>query len=310
MPATYDGSGSVYALGLRLTKLDSNGIPIVGANQCYTTTALVKIEIGLEYEDAKEVTQLNGSGDVCIEFQAPYTLKRGTISGLQICQPDPNVLQFLLGGDIVNDNASPTPNQIGYRAPQTGVEEVPNGVAVEAWSRAIIGSNWARTLPYLHWSIPQAYFQPTGTMSLAADGSVLPELEGYSIQNPGFGSGPLNDIETPTDRVWQYVREATLPDLTQGFLTTVVQTPPTIVSIAVTPANPTISHTSTIQLTAIATMSNSTTQDVTSTATWSSATTADATVNSTGLVTGVAAGSSVITATKTGIAGTTTVTLS
>jgi uncharacterized protein YjdB len=309
MAPTYDGSGSVYALGLRLTKLDGNGVPVIGADNCYTTTALVKIELGLEYEDAKEVTQLNGSGDVCIEFQAPYTLKRGTISGLQICQPDPNILQFLIGGDIINDSASPTPNQIGYRAPQTGVEEVPNGVAIEAWSRAIIGSNWARTLPYLHWSLPQCYLQPTGTLALAADGSVLPELEGYSIQNAGFGTGPLNDIATPTDRVWQYVRESALPDLTQGFTTVVVQTPPTLVSIAITPANPSIAHTGTIQLTATGTWSNGTMTDVTSTATWTSGTTADATVGTTGLVTGVAAGSSVITATSGGVSGHTTVTL-
>lgn len=309
MSATYDGAGSVYALGLRISKLDSNGAPIVGANNSYLTQALVKIELGLEYEDAKEVTQLNGSGDVCIEFQAPYTLKRGSIAGLQLCQPDPNILQFLIGGDTINDNAVPTPNQIGYRAPLTGVEEIPNGVAVEAWSRAVIGSAFARALPYLHWTMPQCYFMPTGNMILAADGSVLPELQGYSIQNPGFGSGPNNDITTPTDRVWQYIREATIPDLSVGFAPVVVQSPPTVVSIAVTPAAPSIAHTSSVQLTAIATMSNGSTQNITATATWTSGTPADATVNSTGLVTGVAAGSSVITAASGGVNGTATVTL-
>ncbi len=311
MAPTYDGAGSVYALGMRLTKLDQNGVPLVGAGNCYTSTALVKMELGLEYEDAKEVTQLNGSGDVCIEFQAPYTLKRGTIAGLQLCQPDPTLLQFMIGGDVIYDNAVPTPNAIGYRAPQTGVEEVPNGVAIECWSRAIIGSNWARTLPYLHWSIPQCYLQPTGTVILAADGSVLPELNGYSIQNPAFGSGPLADITTPTDRVWQYVREATLPDLTQGPITVVAQPAPTLVSIAVTPATPSISHTGpgTVQLTATGTYSDSSTANLTATATWSSGTPADATVNSTGLVTAVAAGSSVITATVGSVHGTATVTV-
>jgi hypothetical protein len=310
MAPTYDGAGSVYALGMRLTKLGNNGVPLVGAANCYTSTALVKIELGLEYEDAKEVTQLNGSGDVCIEFQAPYTLKRGTIAGFQVCQPDPNILQFCIGGDTINDAAVPTPNQIGYRAPQTGVEEVPNGVAIECWSRAIIGSNWARSLPYLHWSLPQCYLQPTGTISLAADGSVLPELSGYSIQNAGFGSGPLADITTPTDRVWQYVREASLPDLTEGFTTVIVQPAPTLVSIAVTPATPSISHTGgTVQLTAIGTYSDASTANLTATATWTSATTADATVNSTGLVSGVAAGSSVVTATSGSVSGTATVTV-
>lgn len=305
---TYDGAGTLFALGLRITRLDSTGLPLVGANNCYTTDALVKIELGLEYEDAKEVTQLNGAGIACVNYQAPYTLKRGTLAGLQVCQPDPNLLQFLIGGDTISDTA-PTPNQIGYRAPVVGVEELPNGISIEAWSRAVIGSSYARSLPFQHWVFPQVYLTPSGTWALAADAAMLPEFTGYSIQNPGWGSGPNNDFDYPSDRVWQYVREAAMPDLSLGLVPVIAQTPPTLVSIAVTPAAPTISHTGTVQMTATATWSNFTTTDITATATWSSATTADATVNSTGLVTGVAAGSSVITATSGSVHGNTTVTL-
>src|SRR6202012_1903184 len=108
-------AGTLFALGIRVTKLDVDGAPMVGTGNCYTSDALVKIELGLEYEDAKEVTQLNGAGIACVNYQAPYTLKRGTISGLQVCTPDPNLLQFLLGGDVITDNPTPTPNDIGYR---------------------------------------------------------------------------------------------------------------------------------------------------------------------------------------------------
>jgi hypothetical protein len=221
--AGYDGAGTLFALGIRVTKLDTNGAPLVGTGNCYTSDSLVKIELGLEYEDAKEVTQLNGKGVACVNYQAPYTLKRGTVSGLQICQPDPNLLQFLLGGDVITDEATPTPNDIGYRAPVVGVEEQPNGISIEAWSRGIIGSAYARTLPFLHWVIPQAYLTPSGTWALAADAAMLPEFEGYSVQNPGWGTGPLNDFDSPSDRVWQYLREAALPDLTTGLVDVVAQ---------------------------------------------------------------------------------------
>lgn len=306
---TYDGAGTLFALGLRITKLDASGLPSVGSNNCYCTDALVKIELGLEYEDAKEVTQLNGQGIACVNYQAPFTLKRGTLSGLQVCQPDPNLLQFLIGGDTISDTAEPTPNQIGYRAPVVGVEELPNGISIEAWSRGVIGSAYSRNLPYLHWVFPQVYLTPSGSWALAADAAMLPEFEGYSIQNPAWGSGPLNDFDYPSDRVWQYIREATVPDLGSGLTTVIAQTPPVLESIAVTPAAPTIAHTGTVQMTATGTYSNFTTADLTATATWTSATTADATVNSTGLVTGVAAGSSVITATSGSVHGNTTVTL-
>lgn len=219
----YDGAGTLFALGMRVSKLDSAGLPLVGTNFCYVSQALVKIELGLEYEDAKEVVQLNGQGIACVNYQAPYTLKRGAIGGLQICQPDPNLLAFLLGGDTISDTATPTPNQIGYRAPLTGVEELPNGISIETWSRAVIGSAFARSLPYAHWVIPQVYLTPTGNWTLAADSAMLPEFTGYSVQNPGWGKGPNNDFLSPSDRVWQYVREATIPDLSAGFVTSVMQ---------------------------------------------------------------------------------------
>lgn len=97
----WDGSGSLFALGMRLTKLDATGAPIVGTQSAYKTDALVTVGIGLEYRDGPEVEQPNGSGGICLYYAADPTLKRGTISDLQVCTPDPNVLQFTIGGDVI-----------------------------------------------------------------------------------------------------------------------------------------------------------------------------------------------------------------
>lgn len=219
----YDGAGTLFALGLRATKLDAAGLPIVGAQNSYVSDALVKVEVGLEYEDAKQVTQLNGTGVACVNYQAPYTLKRGSIAGLQVCTPDPNLLQFLIGGDTISDSAT-VPNQIGYRAPQTGVEETPNGVSLEFWTRAIIGSSMAGTLPYFHWVLPKTFLIPSGSWVLGGDSAMLPEFDGYSVQNSGWGTGPNDDFIYPSDRVWQYVREAALPNMDAGFVPVIAQT--------------------------------------------------------------------------------------
>ena len=77
--------------------------------------------------------------------------------------------------------------------------------------------------------------------------------------------------------------------------------PPTLVSIAVTPANPSIAGGTTQQFTATGTYSDSSTSNLTSNATWSSSVTAAATINGTGLATGVAAGTSQISATMGGV---------
>jgi hypothetical protein len=98
---TYDGSGSLFALGMRATKLDASGAPIVGSNTCYATDALVSMGLGLEYKDGAEVEQVAGNGGTCLVYKAPDTLKGGTVSDLQLCSPDPNVMEFLIGGTVI-----------------------------------------------------------------------------------------------------------------------------------------------------------------------------------------------------------------
>ena len=90
---------------------------------------------------------------------------------------------------------------------------------------------------------------------------------------------------------------------------TVTATAPTLVSIAVTPANPSIAKGKTQQFTATGTFSNNSTQNLTSTATWTSQTTSVATISAGGLATGVAAGTSTIKAASGAVSGSTTLTV-
>ena len=85
--------------------------------------------------------------------------------------------------------------------------------------------------------------------------------------------------------------------------------PPVLVSIAVTPANPSIMVGGQQQFTATGTYSDGSRQDLTNSATWTSSVPSVATINSTGLATGVAAGSTAIQATSGSIYGTTTLTV-
>ena len=85
--------------------------------------------------------------------------------------------------------------------------------------------------------------------------------------------------------------------------------PPTLVSIAVTPGNPSISIGMTQQLTAIGTYTNGSTQDLTGSATWSSSAIKIATVNSGGVADGVSAGTATIKAVVNTVSGTTSVTV-
>ena len=100
---------------------------------------------------------------------------------------------------------------------------------------------------------------------------------------------------------------ATTGTLTASTVLTV--TPAVLLSIAVTPQNPTVLIAATRQLTVIATYSDGTTPDVSASSSYSAANAASAKVGANGLVTGVAVGSSVMTASFGGKTANTTVTV-
>jgi hypothetical protein len=91
--------------------------------------------------------------------------------------------------------------------------------------------------------------------------------------------------------------------------TTLAVTAATLVSIAVTPANPSIALGTTQQFTATGTFTDSHTQNLTSTATWDSSTLTTAVVSPTGLATSLLPGTATISATSGGITGSTVLTV-
>jgi len=214
----YDGSGSLFALGMRVCKLNADGSVMTGANTCYVTTSMVKADIGLSYNTPNAVSQNNGAGATCLFFQAPSTVQGGTIKNLTICEPDPNIMQFLLGGTVIEGTGSPAPD-IGYQAPAVGVAPVPNGVSIEFWTRAILNGAVAPTLSYLHWVLPRATMTLSSDMTAEETNPLLPVFDGTLAENSLWGTGPNTAWSGDSSRVWQWKREATLPDLTPGFVT-------------------------------------------------------------------------------------------
>ena len=91
--------------------------------------------------------------------------------------------------------------------------------------------------------------------------------------------------------------------------TTLTVTPPALVSIAITPANPTVPLGSAEQFTATGTYADNTVANITTRVTWSSSLTGVATIDATGLAQTIAQGTSTITATSGSVSGTTTMTV-
>jgi hypothetical protein len=297
----FDGSGSLFALGMRVTKLAANGSPLVGAENSYVTDALIQAQLGLEYEDGEEIVQRNGGGQICLTYKAPDSLKRGTITGLQICTPDPVVLSFMTGGNILENGD----DQVGYQAPEVGTDPNPNGFSLELWSRAIIDGAYAG---YYWWVVPRAFVRPSGEWAISGTDPLTPEFEGFSTQNPNWLDGPQNDWGYASERVWQFVRVDSLPDLSPGFRPVIADQ--VVGSLAIEPATVAdLAVGADEQLTATATYTPSGTEVVTNATSWSSSDTAVATVSNGGVVSGVAVGTATITGTYAGQSDTSAITV-
>lgn len=209
----YDGAGSVYALAMRLTKLAADGTFATGPGAMIVTDALVRIEFSLNYRDGEAIERVNGAGRVCLSHQAPPQVTGLAINALEICSEDPVLEQFLSGGTVFVD-ADGTP--IGYQAPEVGSDPMPYGVAVEAFSAAIMDGAYAATLPYMHWAFPRLFLRQQGK-TLQND-AMAPVFEGTGNQNPNFGDGPANDFDQDSSAVYQWVRVADVPDPTDGAI--------------------------------------------------------------------------------------------
>lgn len=318
--AGYDGAGTLFALGMRLTKLNADGTPMTGTNTCYVTDALIQIAPGLAFTENEAITQNNGRGQPCVSYQAPDTLLNGTLDPIQVCTPDPNILEFLIGGAVIltpsevqtiTITGSPTGGSftltfsgqttgsiaynatagavqtalealsniapgdvvctggplpgtpvtvtfsgqyagidvslmtdtesltggttpavtvttttpggsgdaIGYRAPEVNTTPVPNGVAIEAWTNAILDNAVATVMPYFHHIWPKCTVRMSEQLELSGENVGTPQFTARCEKNTGFGTGPVDDITIATDRVWQYVRSAGNPTDTPGFVT-------------------------------------------------------------------------------------------
>jgi len=116
---------------MRITKLDSCGNIVSGAGATLTTKAFVSGTFTPNYIEAEEISQADANGDRCIDDRSDPSLRWVDIS-LVVCTTDPTMINLITGDPLVVDDATPTPNTVGFRldADLTGTANF----AMEFWS--------------------------------------------------------------------------------------------------------------------------------------------------------------------------------
>lgn len=179
-------AASILGVALRVTRLAPSGAPATGAEASYMTTKFVSLSFTPEYEAGDEFTQKAANGTVCASLKAPDTLKRVNLS-IALCAPDFEFQEIIAGGTLLEEGTGPSAVTVGYKAPAIGVDATPNGVAIEVWSKAVLGGKTAGTDPYFHWIFPYAQMHAAGDRVIE-NGMMASNFEGWAVGNAAYGT--------------------------------------------------------------------------------------------------------------------------
>lgn len=221
--ATQEYTSSIQGVGIRVTRLDAVGNLLNGPGDSYTTHAFMRVSFTPEYEEGDEITEKSANGAVCVSFKSPDTLKRITME-LAICEPDPELTSLLSGGLLLRKNigtfASQNHQSVGWAAPAVGDDPSGNGVAIEAWSRAIVDGKPSAQLPFYKWVFPYAKLRQSGDRVIE-NGLLANTFEGYGLGNILYGDGPDGRWEWPeaSDRPYSFGKTTWAPSGLRGFYT-------------------------------------------------------------------------------------------
>ena len=172
---------------LRLTRLDECGAPDPGPTGTLVTNGFVNVDASPVYLDPEEITQLNGNGDLCIDDQGNPQLRWLNLT-MVMCQVDPVAYNIITGNPLVVDDATPTPNTVGFRlnSEVTGTANF----ALEIWS-GISGQSCDAegNKQYGYWLFPYVVQARVGDWSMA-NAALNLTLTARTSVGSGWGTGP------------------------------------------------------------------------------------------------------------------------
>jgi len=125
----------------------------------------------------------------------------------------------------IGETVAPVGQNVGYAAPEIGVDSNPNGCGLEVWSYAVQNTRRASVLPFFQWVFPLVQLKPTGDRTFE-NGLMANVFSGVGVGNTAFGSGPAGagaatawPYPAVSGRPYAYSRVANAPTGMTGYST-------------------------------------------------------------------------------------------
>lgn len=175
--------------GLRVTLLDSLGNVAAGPNNSYVTDQQISLAISANQDTGQTFQQRNGCGCSLAKFRAEDIFNWWELVFTDGAVEDA-LVAMMTGGTPILEGGS----IVGIHYPEAlGCGESKPIVAVEAWTQHMLPGGSAKDSihPYIHWVFPASKWS-FGDVTAEED-FMNPVLNGFTISNPLWGSGPYSD---------------------------------------------------------------------------------------------------------------------
>jgi len=183
---------------MRVTKLDSCGVPLTGVGSCsIVTKGFVSVERTAEFADPDEFVAKNADGDLCLNERSPALFRWYNLT-ITFCEVDPDLYAMLTGNPVVLDDTTPTPRSVGWRTREGA--NVNANVAIELWTK-LGGQQCSGGVPqWGYYLLPFVKEGTAGDLTIANAASSFVVTNARTAGGAGWAEGPydvLNTVQTP-----------------------------------------------------------------------------------------------------------------
>lgn len=205
---------------VRVTQVDAEG-NVVGGSTSYVSDNPISISVTPNIETGNTFSARNGCGCSIARFKANDIFNWFEFTFAQAAL-EPAMMALLLGSETIVDGADVLGLAFGSAL---GCDEDEPAVALEFWTKHVVGSGQDALHPWVHWVFPKTVWQ-LGDNTFE-EGIAQPTVQGFSRTNAMWGAGPYGD-GPPDDQ-----------DISEGGYWKTASTPPTAdcATAAVTPGS-------------------------------------------------------------------------
>jgi hypothetical protein len=171
----------------RLTLVDADGVVIGNTNNSYVTDNALSISVTPNIETGNTFSARNGCGCSIARFKANDIFNWFEFS-FRAAALEPQMMSMLLGAETIENGLDVV--GMAFQGALDCNDDEP-AVALEFWTKHIVGSSQDAAYPWVHWVFPRTVWQ-LGDNTFE-EGIAEPTVNGFSRTNAMWGDGPYAD---------------------------------------------------------------------------------------------------------------------